>query len=510
MIETGRADVYRSHALDIATPRGLRCSQPMVFELVGGGWRGATAIKGAPQDCDRDVALHLQALASVSRSNPAWRIRIEIEPDGGMLELQAGSFGEGAEDVAALVRWTTAPPLIFEGAHAKLYVSVRLPDDAHRHFVDLVVRQLPASWPEPVTDASPGAIALGFELTGDASQTPQLISALRYAWLLEGSCAQCLIELEGDPSIVRRIDALHDWTTFERELRAVQMDAATVEAKPSATVVEAPRIEIARAGPIPVLRSHILTWIDDDARILGLGADGVILELPERVEATLDQPGGILARYWRRRDGSSCLRWRDAQIELPHEPEVDRRVHGHTWQGLLLTERRGADTRLRLLHTDGLHDGPLFRNLTAVVLPTHGNYAMMVSDIGGFSSLITMDLANWGWDRGAPWPEAAKVTDLAVLRTNQLVGVANVDGAGQLYVITTYTGELEHTIYVPCSDPRDRARRWCIRVAHGRIAQPIRGASRSVPGRSGAFSHNDHVDGEHQRQRLGIVARGTT
>jgi len=300
------------------------------------------------------------------------------------------------------------------------------------------------------------------------------ISALRYAWLLEGSCAQCLIELEGDPSIVRRIDALHDWTTFERELRAVQMDAATVEAKPSATVVEAPRIEIARAGPIPVLRSHILTWIDDAGRILGLGADGVILELPERVEATLDQPGGILARYWRRRDGSSCLRWRDAQIELPHEPEVDRRVHGHTWQGLLLTERRGADTRLRLLHTDGLHDGPLFRNLTAVVLPTHGNYAMMVSDIGGFSSLITMDLANWGWDRGAPWPEAAKVTDLAVLRTNQLVGVANVDGAGQLYVITTYTGELEHTIYVPCSDPRivhaDGASVWLTGASPSRFA----------------------------------------
>lgn len=460
MIELGRADGYRSHALELAPPVGLRGSQPLVFELVAGGWRGTAVIEGAPADCDRDIALHLQALATLSRENPGWPIRIEIEPDGGVLELQAGSFGDSAEDVAALVRWTTPPPLVFDGAHAKLYVSVRLPEDAHRHFLDLVVRQLPMGWPEPVTDAGLEAIALGFELTGDASYTAQVISALRHAWLLEGSGAQCLIELEGDPSIVRRIDALHGWTELERELRAVAWDAALTQAASTVSAVEpeAPRIEIARGPDLPVLGSHTLTWltwIEGAGRIRGLGADGVILELPERVEAVM-RVGTGRATYCRRPDGSSCLRYRSTLVELPHEPEVDRRVHGGTRHGLLLTERRGADTRLRLLDPDGVHDGPLFRNLKAVVLADRHNhsFAMAVGDVGGFASLVTIDLATWGWDRSAPWPITAEVTDLAALGASRLVGVANLDGAGQLYVVTVNTDELEHAVYLPCVDPR--------------------------------------------------------
>jgi hypothetical protein len=444
-IDAGRAEDYRSAALMIDRPFGLLASSPLAFELVGGGWRGATRLDGSEQACQRDVAIHLRVLRRLSAANPAWQIRIEIEPDGGVLRLQAGSFGDDSEEVEELLRWTAGYVHRLDGAHTRLYTSVRLPPDAHRHFLDLVVAQLPERWPAPTIDTSPDAISIGFELDGDAERTAQLVGLLRYAWLTEGSQAEVLIELEGDPPIVRRIAELRGWSQLERELRAVEQPAPpappTIATAPSAGATM-------RSRTLPVLADRALTWLDDRGRIFGMRGDGIITEFAERVELAVE--GGTL---YRRSDGSACLRSPRGVVELPAMPDAERRFHCATQSGAVITELRGPDARLRLVTSGGVFDGPSLHKPRALVPSESGKFAMVVSEVGGRPALVTVELPSLGWDYVAPWPELAEVTDLAMVGDGRLAAVADLDGATAVYVLGALDGALDRTVYVPCRDP---------------------------------------------------------
>jgi len=119
---------------------------------------------------------------------------------------------------------------------------------------------------------------------------------------------------------------------------------------------------------------------------------------------------------YRRRDGSACLRGRYGGVELPAVPDTERRFHFATTTGALITDRRGPDTRIRLVTTSGVFEGPSPRNPRALVRSACGHFAMVVSEVGGSPALVTVGLPNLGWDHSTPWPEPAEVTDLVPCR----------------------------------------------------------------------------------------------
>lgn len=471
-VDAGRALDYRSAAPELAPAGELRASRPLRFELVHGGFRGTVQLDGSPEDCDRDVACHLTALRDASRANPAWKIRIEIEPDGGVVTLEAGSFGDDADEIEHLLRWiapapTPAPPAA-DAEHGRLYLSVQLPEDAHRHFIDLVTRQLPDGWVAPTTDSALDAVAIGFELDGDPAHTAQLISILRYAWLSEGSLAPCLIELEGTPAQVRRIEDLHGWTELEQALLDPDPDpdpGAEPVFRIETDAIE--RRELARTEPVPALAGALLTWVDERGRILGLDGDGVVWDLAARVEAELAS-----VRYLRRRDGSWCMRSSRAAIEVPAAPGAERRAHRMAGGWLLFTDSRGPESRVRMLDERGLFDGPLLHNPRALVCAPGSRFAYAVGDVGGHAALVTIDLSNLQWDHCTPWPAASEITDLVPGAAGRLIGVASVAGAGALYVIGGSPTAVERTLYLPCRAPAiiraDRGSVWLTGVSPGR------------------------------------------
>jgi len=449
-IDLGARDGYRSAALEMPPPAGLTASRPVAFALISGGWHGRATIEGSPDDCERDVGIHLGALRALSRIHTAWRFRIELEPDGGVLELVGGSFGVDDEEVDALLRWTQPPPTPAEGARGTLYVSVRLPEDAHAHFLDLVRAGWPAQSPAPTWATSLEAIAIGFELDGDAERTSRLLGVLRAAWLQEGSRAECFVELESETPIVRRVHSLREWRALDRALRVLAPADAPGPASAAPTAEPAPPIrgrELTRVAALPVLADRVLTWLDAEGRVLSLCADGILRDSEDRIEALLD------ANDWRRRDLARCVRPPRYLRDLPREPHVDRRDFGSTLHGHLFGDRRGPDTRLCCAVARGVVPGPVLRNIKTVVISSYEHYALAIGDIAGASALVTVWLNNLRWDHCAPWPVTSTVTDLAPRGRDQVVAVANLGDGGELYVIEALTGALVRTVDLPCCDP---------------------------------------------------------
>lgn len=444
MIETGEAGGYRS-AIEPPQPSGLQASGPLVFEPIAGGWRGLVTIEGASDACDADVGVHLHTLVGLSRENPSWRITITLEPDGGVLELRAGSFSETDAQLEGVLSL---------GAHAKalagdqrgfdrIYASMRLPPDAHQHFVDLVLKQVPSEWEQPVTQPSPDAVAIGFELHRDAMRTARVISILRTAWLDEGSGASCLVEVEGPAPVVKEVDSLRGWSELARATWAVEAVTTNLRTPPRRTR-PASRDVVTRGPEVPVLGARMLTWLDERDLIRGLTSDGTIWDLSERTELRMVDPNGRERpmSFVRHRDGSVVF----GSKELPPPAAgAVRRAHSSA-HGVFITETQGEQAQLSFVSQGGLIHGPLLRRPVNIV--RGGGLAFAVSEIADAQVFVTIE-PGMGWDYGTPWPATTRVTDLAI----PTVGAVVVVGDGVAHQLDAFTGELQRTIYLPCADP---------------------------------------------------------
>jgi hypothetical protein len=440
-IDTGLAGGYRSHALQPVLPDALGASQPIAFELTGGGWFGRTQVIGASDACELDVLAHLRALLSMSKDNPTWRFHIEVAPDGGRLDLHDGSFGVDDEEIQRLLRFTGAgEPRT--AVNERLYVSIRLDADAHAHLLDLVARHLPPAWPTPITEPGPHGIALGFELSADTARTLQIISALRQAWLEEGSLATCIAEVEGADPIVKTIDSLAGWSELERQVRRpVPAPIETYEGP--AAIAE--RSSVAKVVSVPLLGDRMLTWVAGPDQLRGLTADGTICSLAERVECEASEHS-----VRRSADGSSVLWSRNRAIARLPAADVERRFQAVNASGALFTDTHGDYTRVRLLSSLGLVDGPQLYKPEALVVSSNGVYAFALSEVGGYPSFVTIHYSTLGWDYRAPWPASARISDLAVAGADSCVAAAD----GAVYIVDSISGAARETIHVPCLRPK--------------------------------------------------------
>jgi len=393
-VETGQGDAaYRAAVVELAS---------VVFEPIAGGMRGEVPVEG-----ELAIGQHLAALAELSREHAAWRFRIEVEPDGGTLELIDGSFGDEADEVAQLLAWTapTDEPIAAVPT-STLYASFELARYAHGAFVALVTEKL-SSDDEPVIQASDQALALGFTLTGDEEHTAQLVGALRYAWITGGNLARCLVEIEGEVPHSCTIAKLEDWAELDLAMRPT---------------------------PAPT-DPRVLTWVDDRGRCRAL-VDGVVHE----VEARLDATHGRTSSVVRCGDGRWVLRLATTTLELPADASFEREVLVCERSGIVLVERRGRALRLRILDGLGHRTTPVMSG--AAVAVDLARRVAYVADL----DLVTIDLQMIGTGRSQPWPEGTRVTDLAMVGP-RLIAAAD----GELLMLDA-TCEVKRSIYVPCTN----------------------------------------------------------
>jgi hypothetical protein len=442
-IDTALPGGYRSQALQLPQPDGLAASQAIAFELADTGWIGRTQVSGAQDVCERDVLAHLRMLLAISKENPAWLFHIEIAPDGGRLELRAGSFGADDDEIQGLLRFTEGRNEPRAWAHEKLYVSIRLDPDAQMHFLDLVKHHMPPTWPAPITEPGPHGVALGFELSEDTSRTLQLITVLRQAWHDEGSLATCIAEVEGAEPIVKTINSLAGWSQLERQIRQPAIVAATKTSVQVAATVE--RSVVGRVVSIPKLGDRMLTWVAGRDRLRGLTADGTIWSLSERIECSM---GDHLVR--RRSDGSSAMFQGRRQIAQVARTDAARHFHTLVANGALFTDTVGDHARVRLLAERGVVDGPQLYKPEALVASSSGHYVFALCEVGGYPTFVTMHCPSLGWDYRTPWPPEANIRDLAAAGDDSCVAASD----GAVYVIDSISGALRQTIHVPCREPK--------------------------------------------------------
>src|SRR5206468_11062784 len=125
------------------------------------------------------------------------------------------------------------------------------------------------------------ALAIGFEIPGEAGHVADLVSNLRLAWRQEGSEAECLVEIEGPHPVVTVLRTWTDWVQLERSLR--KAPSPGLGARTADAPAEVPTILAEVSTAARVLGTDALSWIDADDQILCL-VDGKMIALPERVE----------------------------------------------------------------------------------------------------------------------------------------------------------------------------------------------------------------------------------
>lgn len=259
----GSVTIVTTGELADAVP-GLTFSVLDGLDRAGPTFGARIVVDGALDEAREVVARHLEGLRWLSSQLPDAVIWIRAIPDGGELRLTGGTFGEHADELAALLG-----PIV-GGQHWRLYASFRIGQDAHDHLQRLVERSVAPAY-EPTIDRSPAALAVGFEVEGSADKLAELVELLRFAWRQEGSEVEALVEVEGSEPVVATLRTWGDWLALERRFRPAPSRTST------STVVR----ELPELASVPAIGG--LTWIDEEGRIFGI-EDGALCSLSERTE----------------------------------------------------------------------------------------------------------------------------------------------------------------------------------------------------------------------------------
>lgn len=394
---------------------------------------------GEEAEVARVVARHLATLRQFSRQFPDALVTVREAPDGGELHLQAGSFGTDEDELSGMLASITGEP------QWRLYISFRIERDAHAHVIELVKRAVPAGI-TPVFDASETALAIGFEIDGDAHNVADLVGEVRLAWRQEGSEAECLVEVEGPLPIVEIARSWSEWGTIEQRLRhsASMQTPAQAAVSPDAKIVElAP---VANVGEL--LGDRWLSWIDDDDAILGIWR-GRLYSLPERVEAS--HP--FRAELRRTAGGELHLVHGNQRITVPPAADsCERRFHKLLTDGALFSDTEGtvrASTHLIRVSARGVDEGPRLAHVRG--LEATDTHAFALAEGRGGLALFQIQLGNgWGYAEARPWHQDEVATDLVVFNHARIAITAERGSRTTLYLV-----EIENLVYarqimLPC------------------------------------------------------------
>jgi hypothetical protein len=377
---------------------------------------------------------HLTTLRRFSATTSGATITIAALPDGGVLTLCDGSFGEDDEEVSSVLGR-------FELTPSKLYLSFRIEPDAHEHLQRLIER---ATSEQAVFDSSPTTLAVGFDVPCGWAALPNILADVRLAWRQEGSECQCLVEVEGPRPVTTLLRGWSDWIDLERSLR--RTDEVTEVAAPVKTE------HAVALGDVPVgraLHDMHLSWIDAEDQILCL-ADDKLYSLPDRVEASKPGRGQLL----RRAGGSLLFVLGEKVVELPHAPEnVDRKFHALCWGGALFTETRASRTQLIQLGSNGLAHGPTFDQVCAVDADSLEAF-VLARGRAGFA-LFAVELGRgWGYTDTQPWRADDTPADVAVLSNSRVAVAAARGSSATLYLVERANLQYARELALPCTNPQ--------------------------------------------------------
>jgi len=392
-------------------------------------------------DTKRRVMHHLETLRAFSKTYPDIAITIG-EPDGGMLHLKAGSFGDDEADLVAMFddvsseRW-------------RLLVSFRLVPDGHGYLLGLVSKALPGTL-SPVVDASDAGLAFGFEIDGEVDRVADVIGALRLAWRQEGSEVECLVEIEGSQPVLTVVRTWSDWVELEKTLRHGQ--SITRPASSTTRSPDKPTLLSTVASAAAVLGDGALTWIDSDEQILCL-AGGNLYALPERIEAGNPRSGAIVTRG----DGRMLFVSTQRRFEIPSPPDdTERRIHAVLRSRALLSDTvgsgDGATTRLVLVSDLGISEGLELRRVRGIGHWDRHAYVIADGSAGPQLFAIHVD-PRWSHSCSTPWRDG-EPTDLTVISKARLAITTQHGQRSTLHLVERENLSFSRTIALPCIAPQ--------------------------------------------------------
>jgi len=386
------------------------------------------------------VARTLASLRSFSVDHPTAVITIASLPDGGVLRLEAGSFGDDDDELTALLAGVADEPTWC------VYVSFRIGDDHHPHVRDLLERTVVGT--TPVFEGSPNALAVGFELTGSAARLADLVGMLRIAWHEDATEIETLVEVEGPTPIVMLVRTWSEWVELERSLRRSGTTTTDVQASVAG---ELDAVVLAQLpGTVRDLGTNQLTWIDDDDQVMCLSS-GQLFAITDRVEL-----GTHGAEIRRRSGGGLFFATRDRTVDLPPDDDVERRLHAVSLAGVLFSDTSGrgdaSSTRLRRLRGDQFEDGPSLSRVRAIEPADQTLFALADGRHG--VALLAFELRDWGYAELRPWAEGEQATDLAAIGTTRLAVAVETEGRARLLLLER--ADLIHgrELALPCIAPQ--------------------------------------------------------
>ncbi len=384
-----------------------------------------------------EVIRHVTALRRLSSEFPSIEIAVSVLPDAGTLRIHGGELEpDEAARGSVLGRITS-------GLRWRVYVSFRIEADAHPQLIQLVTGSVGGSY-DPVIDSTPRALAIGFDVEGNAVQVANLISELRIAWSQAGSDSECLLEIEGADPRLATLQTWAEWLELERALRRAAAPApASPEPPRTVKIADAPQT-------LPLLGGAQLSWLDADGQILCLQG-GELLTLTERIEFEHD---GVEIR--RSSDDRLAFLAGDKRIEVPpSEPGAERRVH-NLHRGALISDSLGgatsAHTRLFVVNEQGISEGPVLGAVRSIDADPETVYVLA----DGRGGLALHEIARGGsWDRREtrPWESDEHPCDVAVLAHRIAITVQR-DQRSLLYLLERANLIYRRTISLPCVEPQ--------------------------------------------------------
>lgn len=408
---------------------GLRVEAGTASER--GGARFVTTIRaeGDADAAQAAVGRHLASLHLLSSQYPQLQITLLAVPDGDVLKLAAGSFGDDDAEVRALMESVAEPE------RWQVYASFKIGEARQPNLLRLLDAVL-APDEDRTVQRSPAAFAIGFDVDGDANQVANLLARLRFAWREEGNLVDTLVEIVGAVNVRSTLRSWSDWVDLE----------GTFRPRPDGTV-------IAELRELPELLhidgSHGITWFDAEENLYGI-MHGTLCSLSERRE--LD-----VRSVHRRAGGTVYVAVADKQVELPRaEPHVERRLHV-AWEGGALysdTEGRSERATSRLFVVDASGPRELRRFTHARGIDADTTEAFVLADHDARVQLCALHLHSAEMRSASPWSPDEVPTDVAVLGRARVAVTVERGGRSAVYLVERAELAPGRVLAVPCVAPQ--------------------------------------------------------
>lgn len=434
---------------ELTDRRSLRCSRPLVFVPGVGRALATMVLGGGDEEVDADLAVHLEALRTLSRAQPDLRLGIELRPDGGTLILSAGVFDD-EDAVAALI--AVAPTSA--GAACVLELRVMAPPELHAEVLGeiggAIARSLP-NQPTPRIVTTMASVEMAFDVV-DRERLARLVSEVGFAWRQPPWPAQtwATLRVPGAEPLMRAVLGREDWQELELAAREANADETTT----STQIVDPATPEIAwHPQVIDLLREDELHWIDRTGRALVLGREGrlcvrsghrILMRGEYEFVQDASGAGGVQGI------GSTSRR------SMPDPPAGwTRRAHHLTAKGTTVVTDDRPDGRnvISRVWVDA-REGPLFRSVTALAVCDTSMEVFLSGEHRGTNALITLNMGSLAWTARSAWGPPWTAVDLGVRSLQEVVAIC-VDGVrARVVVIGIAYADERMVVELPCAAPR--------------------------------------------------------